>query len=333
MCCLNCEAGEYVKAPCTEAWKKGTCEKCDDGTFTEHANGLQQCFPCTQCRPEQEMVSPCTSTQNAVCQCKPGWFCRPDQACEICKKCSRCKSDEETVRNCTSTTDTECRIIQPKSVSDSDTAVIICVVVGVLLVLCAGAILFAYKWKKRCRTDFQRSPLNIMNGTLEYSEVSGGCKHPPGSEDEIKMLCESLSSSASNSQHSLTGLPCSAASASSPWAPAEPRGRVDEPFPTLVPVDGVNSLKQCFDFFEELDIDYHLRFFRSLGLNDNVIKSKASLPYEDKVHELLTVWVEQKGRDASLNDLLRVLLDYNQRRTAETVKEKAVQSGFYCCDS
>lgn len=78
-------------------------------------------------------------------------------------------------------------------------------------------------------------------------------------------------------------------------------------------------------------MDFHKRFFRGLGLNDNVIKSKESLPYEDKVHELLNIWVEQKGRDASLNELLQVLLDLNQRRTAEMVKEKVVQNGYYCC--
>lgn len=94
---------------------------------------------------------------------------------------------------------------------------------------------------------------------------------------------------------------------------------------------GVDSLRRCFEFFGELDMDFHKRFFRNLGLNDNVIKSKESLPYEDKVHELLNIWVEHKGRDASLNELLQVLLDLNQRRTAEMVKEKVVQNGYYCC--
>lgn len=92
---------------------------------------------------------------------------------------------------------------------------------------------------------------------------------------------------------------------------------------------GVDSLRRCFEFFGELDVDFHKRFFRGLGLSDNVIKGKESLPYEDKVHELLNIWVEQQGREASLDELLRVLLDLNQRRTAEMVKERAVHNGDF----
>ncbi|XP_013890087.1 tumor necrosis factor receptor superfamily member 10B isoform X1 [Austrofundulus limnaeus] len=340
LCCLNCEAGEHVKTPCTEAGKKGTCEECDYGTFTEHANGLNQCFKCLQCRPDQEVVRPCTPTQNSQCQCKAGRFCHPDHACEICKKCSSCKSDEEVVRNCTATSDTECRKVQTRPPSDSASAVI---VVVALCALGLGLVLFLvggvwFVWRKMQRRDSQRIPPSILKGRLDYCEVSRAGstnlmraqKHPADSEDESMMLCESLSSSASNSQHSLTALQGSAAA---PWqgprVPSEPSRREEEPFPTLTPVNGVDSLRKCFDFFGDLNIDYHNRFFRGLSLNDNVIKSKDSLPYEDRVHELLNIWVEQEGREASLNQLLSVLLDLNQRRTAETVKERAIQTGLY----
>ncbi|XP_013890088.1 tumor necrosis factor receptor superfamily member 10B isoform X2 [Austrofundulus limnaeus] len=276
LCCLNCEAGEHVKTPCTEAGKKGTCEECDYGTFTEHANGLNQCFKCLQCRPDQEVVRPCTPTQNSQCQCKAGRFCHPDHACEICKKCSSCKSDEEVVRNCTATSDTECRKVQTRPPSDSASAVI---VVVALCALGLGLVLFLvggvwFVWRKMQRRDSQRIPPSILKGRLDYCEE-------------------------------------------------------EEPFPTLTPVNGVDSLRKCFDFFGDLNIDYHNRFFRGLSLNDNVIKSKDSLPYEDRVHELLNIWVEQEGREASLNQLLSVLLDLNQRRTAETVKERAIQTGLY----
>lgn len=95
---------------------------------------------------------------------------------------------------------------------------------------------------------------------------------------------------------------------------------------------GEESLRKCFEYFEDVDVDYHKRFFRHLGLSDNVIKGKEVLPYEDRIHDLLNVWVEQRGRDASLNDLLKALLDLNQRRTAETVKESAVGQGHYVCE-
>lgn len=95
---------------------------------------------------------------------------------------------------------------------------------------------------------------------------------------------------------------------------------------------GEESLRRCFDYFVQVDIDYHRRFFRSLGLDDNVIKSKDSVQYEDRVHELLNVWIEKTGREASINHLLRTLLELDQRRTAEVIKEKVLESGYYRLD-
>lgn len=91
-------------------------------------------------------------------------------------------------------------------------------------------------------------------------------------------------------------------------------------------------MRKCFGYFEEVDVNYHKRFFRHLGIMDNVMKSKEDLPYEDRIHELLNIWVEKEGREASLNDLLKALLALNQRRTAETVKENAIHSGQYFCE-
>ncbi|XP_054594471.1 tumor necrosis factor receptor superfamily member 26 isoform X2 [Nothobranchius furzeri] len=271
ICCLNCRAGEYVKFPCTKAGHKGTCEECTFGTFTEHANGLNQCFKCTHCRSDQEVVEHCTLTQDTQCKCKPGRFCHPEEACEVCKTCSRCKNDEEVLRNCTSTSDTECKRIQDQADPPSD-AVITGVVCGGLLLISAAAVWFCMR--RSCRTDPQGSPSD-------------------GRKQEKKQ----------------------------------------EPFPILAPVNGIASLKACFEFFIDLDIDYHRRFFRDLGLTDNDIKSKEHLPYGDKIHELMNIWVEQEGRKASLNDLLEILLNLNQRTTAEKIKDKAVQNCYYCFES
>ena len=102
---------------------------------------------------------------------------------------------------------------------------------------------------------------------------------------------------------------------------------------TLSLFAGEESLRKCFEYFEEIEIGQHKRFFRSLGISDNVIKSKDPLEYEDKIHDLLNIWVEKEGREASLNHLLKALLDLNQRRTAETVREKAIVGGHYKCPS
>uniref|UniRef100_A0A672YUL2 Hematopoietic death receptor n=1 Tax=Sphaeramia orbicularis TaxID=375764 RepID=A0A672YUL2_9TELE len=221
ICCLNCPAGTHMKSPCSTAGKKGQCEECEYGTYTEHSMDLKQCFRCTQCRLDQEIVQPCTFTHNTECRCNQEDFVPPDQACEVCKKCSSCGKDEVIVRNCTSTSNTECKKRPPPSGSASGT---------------------------------------VSVHLYEKSE---------------------------------------------------------------------ESLRSCFEFFEDLDVNYHSRFFRLLGINDNLIKSKESLCYVDRVHDLLNVWLEKEGGDASLNDLLKALLDLNQRRTAEIIRMKAIEGCFY----
>ncbi|TDH12427.1 hypothetical protein EPR50_G00047150 [Perca flavescens] len=353
ICCSYCPAGTRKISPCTRTGEKGKCEECDDGTYTEHDNELQRCWKCTRCRSDQEVVRPCTPTQDTECQCKLGRFCAPEQPCEICKTCSRCEEDEEMERRCTSTSNTECKKIQTNAASTSAKASVIVPLVLIPSVVIGGIIIAVCTRRHHKATDTQRNVLDGLQAGLERSngETPGqSCsnlilsrqlvraKSSAGIEEERKVLCESLcSSSASNSQHSLTGLPCSAFPAylppACPMVPTQPNSREDKQFPKLVPVNGEESLRKCFEYFEEIDYYYHKRFFRHIGIMDNVIKSKDHLLYDDKIHELLNIWVEKEGKEATLNDLLKALLDLNQRRTAETVKENAVLNGHYFCDN
>ncbi|XP_054467597.1 tumor necrosis factor receptor superfamily member 16-like isoform X2 [Anoplopoma fimbria] len=347
ICCLNCPAGTRMTSPCTRFGSQGTCEECDDGTFTGHSNDLSHCLKCMKCPSDKEIVRPCTHTQDAECQCKSGRFCAPDQPCEVCKKCSRCKNDEEIARNCTSTNNTVCKKVQPMSGSASEASVIVTLIVPLIAALIIGAIIFAV-WRRRKTTDSQGNPANRLkpgedNGDNCPTEIKScsnlnlprqlvRAKSSADAADECKPLCQSLNSSASNSQHSLTGLSSAFPAPppqAIPTAPMLPDRREDVEFPKLVPVNGDESLRKCFEYFDDLDFNQHKRFFRHLGIVDNVIKSKEQLPYEDRIHDLLTVWVEKEGREASLNNLLKALLDLNQRRTAETVKEKAIHNGHY----
>ncbi|XP_060893325.1 hematopoietic death receptor isoform X2 [Labrus mixtus] len=298
MCCLNCPAGYRMISPCTENEKKGRCEKCDDGRFTEHSNGLKQCFKCTQCRPDQDILKTCSHTQNTECQCRSGGFCAPDQACEVCKKCSRCDKDEETVKNCTSTTNTVCKPkTKPSPASVSEKAIWIVP----LLLFASGLIVVCVLWLRRRRaTESQRNQ-------------SVGLKD--GQHDSEESLTEER-------RTTVTHIP-------SYSNPILSRQLEEEEFPKLFPVNGEESLRNCFEYFEEMDVTYLKRFFRKLGMSDNVINSKEHLLFQDKIHDLLNIWMEKEGRDGSLNNLLKALLDLNQRRTAETIKEKAVHNGHY----
>ncbi|XP_068594557.1 tumor necrosis factor receptor superfamily member 6-like isoform X2 [Brachionichthys hirsutus] len=297
VCCLNCPAGQRLMSPCTQAGLLGTCVKCEDGTYMEYSNNERQCFECTRCRPDQEIVSACTLTRNTECRCRAGWFCAPEQACEACRKCSGCEQDEEMVRNCTSTANAECKQVQPEPGSFSASA---SVILPLLALVPVALLIVACVWN--CRRA--KGSRGTVLGCLKPEQHDGpGCPPDDGRTGDARSLsCSSLILS---------------------------RQLGEETFPQLVALNGEESLRKCFDYFEDVDMDYHKRFFRQLGIQDNVIKSKGHLTYEDKVHELLNVWVEKEGRDASLNVLLGALLDLGQRRTAETVKEKAVRDGHY----
>ncbi|XP_019740825.1 tumor necrosis factor receptor superfamily member 10A-like isoform X2 [Hippocampus comes] len=358
ICCLNCPPGTYLKSACTAPGEKGQCEKCADETYTQHANDLKQCITCTKCRPDQEIVWPCNRTQNTKCQCKEGRFCAPEHACEMCNKCSRCEKDEKVVRNCSATSNTECKKIPLQSDSASgNTAIIVCSVLLVLFLLC-GLIYWCTKKLARVLDNLggcifplgsEENELKVehaLEGNNEQSQKPGCSslifsqprvrgQSSATMEDECQALCESHNSSANNSQQNLTSLPPAfpASAHRASLTAIQPDLREDEPFPELIPINGEESLRRCFQYFEEVDIDYYKRFFRQLELNSNVIKSKDPLLYEDRIHELLNIWLEKEGKDASLNDLLKALLKFDQRRTAEIIKAKALKNGHYVLEN
>lgn len=59
-----CVSGTHVKSPCTTEGQRGVCEECELGTFTEHSNGLKQCFKCTRCRSGNSTWHFCTIDWN-----------------------------------------------------------------------------------------------------------------------------------------------------------------------------------------------------------------------------------------------------------------------------
>ncbi|XP_036240138.1 tumor necrosis factor receptor superfamily member 10B-like [Molothrus ater] len=89
LCCVFCEAGTFVADHCNASHLKGKCDPCKQGKgFTAHANGLEECLPCRQCKEDQITLRPCTLTQNAECQCKQGYFCDYED-CEMCRRISQ----------------------------------------------------------------------------------------------------------------------------------------------------------------------------------------------------------------------------------------------------
>lgn len=97
----------------------------------------------------------------------------------------------------------------------------------------------------------------------------------------------------------------------------------------VVVVVGEESLRKSFDLFEEVDVTYHKRFFRHLGLTDNDIRSVEMSQPDDKIYGLLRTWMEREGMKASINDLIEALLYLDQRFSAENIIDRAVERGLY----
>lgn len=90
------------------------------------------------------------------------------------------------------------------------------------------------------------------------------------------------------------------------------------------------SLSKTFDLFDTfLDVRFHNKFFRSIGVSDNAIKIAENSPPGDKVYELLRVWMQREGLRANINDLIQALLQLDQRYSAENIATKAIERGFY----
>ncbi|XP_028922494.1 tumor necrosis factor receptor superfamily member 10B isoform X2 [Ornithorhynchus anatinus] len=108
--CLLCPAGQYVKEGCNTSFTHGICAPCQNGAnFTAFPNGLFYCIKCQICKPDQEEVSPCTTTEDTQCHCKAGTFCPRDHPCEVCMKCkTRCPEDMAVGSSCQPWSDLQC---------------------------------------------------------------------------------------------------------------------------------------------------------------------------------------------------------------------------------
>ncbi|KAG9488597.1 hypothetical protein GDO78_004898 [Eleutherodactylus coqui] len=108
--CLRCPPGTFVLKQCTTPDTPSICAPCIPGrTYSEHLTGLNECLPCTLCRSDQEEVSACTITKNAICRCKEGTYCSPEEPCEICRKCTTsCPPNQVIKTPCNSTSDAQC---------------------------------------------------------------------------------------------------------------------------------------------------------------------------------------------------------------------------------
>ncbi|XP_028558125.2 tumor necrosis factor receptor superfamily member 16 [Podarcis muralis] len=65
--CRICEVGYGLVYPCGEN-QNTWCEKCPLGTYSDEANHVDPCFPCTVCEEDEITVKECTATSDARCR-------------------------------------------------------------------------------------------------------------------------------------------------------------------------------------------------------------------------------------------------------------------------
>nr|XP_003467093.3 tumor necrosis factor receptor superfamily member 16 [Cavia porcellus] len=74
--CSVCEAGSGLVYSCQD--KQNTvCEECPDGTYSDEANHVDPCLPCTVCEDTERQLRECTRWADAECEEIPGrWITR-----------------------------------------------------------------------------------------------------------------------------------------------------------------------------------------------------------------------------------------------------------------
>ncbi|XP_026052105.1 tumor necrosis factor receptor superfamily member 1A-like isoform X1 [Carassius auratus] len=331
--CSQCHRDQIMVAECTRT-SNTKCE-CKPGTFCLPDEPCEVCKKCSKCKTDEEEAISCTATSNTKCR----------------KKSSPQPTDKPSASN-----------------NSVTTAVGISVLI-LIVIIAVGMFILHKRCRRRTvdppgdcekaklpideRSRSEEDQENSRNAVLEREEGKRSESHPLLTqvtqetstksipvEDEDRGLGDSLPNTTSSSQTSLSALPPQVYNEESPQpSPSalrqtetvtEPWARDDGPPRRLVPLIGEEeSLSKSFDLFDTLDVRYHNKFFRSIGVSDNSIKVAESQHPVDKVYELLRVWMQKEGLRANINTLLQALLDLDQRYSAEHIASKAVERGYY----
>ncbi|XP_027630212.1 tumor necrosis factor receptor superfamily member 26-like isoform X2 [Tupaia chinensis] len=148
ICCQRCQAGHHISRHCSRNHGVGECAPCEHNTFMAHASDKTECFPCVQCRDDQEIVAECTMTSDRRCQCKRGsFYCDSADCVENCFRCSRCPKNRVIRYPCNATADTVCGEANPESGNSHFWSSVF--VPFVVVVFAIGFANLIY-WKRKC---------------------------------------------------------------------------------------------------------------------------------------------------------------------------------------
>ncbi|XP_070272692.1 tumor necrosis factor receptor superfamily member 10A-like isoform X1 [Myotis yumanensis] len=331
----ECPPGSYLPE------HSRVCTPCPENEgFTGSRNRLSSCRPCSNCPADKVQIAACTRTNDTQCQCKKGTYQDKDSP-EFCLLCdTRCPNGKVKARDCGPNNNLVC--VDQKSGTPWWVTLLACIFgLGVLALL--GT--FVYCW---CRS---RNLTVSGVATKTRSRVSGflqdlrhqgwfGCLRTPGEAEALdnahnlaKSNRDSLSSE--QEQEELAG------------GMVQPAGEAQlllGPIGTdesqmrrklLVPANNENpieTLKECFyEFSRIVPFTRWEPFMRLVGLMENDISiAKAQvLDQRDALYHMLTIWLNTKGKAASVNTLLDSLDKLGETKAKEDMQDLLLQSGKY----
>lgn len=103
--CTMCPEGQGVLLSC-ELDHDTMCEECEEDTYSDQESLRDPCIPCTSC-DDSEILRPCTSVTDTVCQGKTGhsYWCHDngddDHTFQIISDCTVCEPLQIMIYKCT----------------------------------------------------------------------------------------------------------------------------------------------------------------------------------------------------------------------------------------
>ncbi|EPQ06718.1 Tumor necrosis factor receptor superfamily member 10A [Myotis brandtii] len=256
--------------------------------------GLHASLTAKECPPGKVQIAACTRTSDTQCQCENGTYQDKDSP-EYCLRCdTRCPNGKVKARDCGPNNNLEC--VDQKSGSGAATKSRSRGWFGCLRAPVEAEALDNVR-------NLAKSDRDSLSSEQEQEELAGGLVHPAG---EAQLLLGPTGTDGSQMRRKL-----------------------------LVPANNENPIETLREFFYDFSrIVPFTRwepFMRLVGLKENdIFMAKAqALDPRDALYHMLTIWLNTKGKAASVNTLLDSLDKLGETKAKEEMQDFLLESRKY----
>ncbi|XP_005864648.1 PREDICTED: tumor necrosis factor receptor superfamily member 10B isoform X2 [Myotis brandtii] len=331
----ECPPGFYLSE------RSGVCTPCTEKEgFTRSRNRLPSCHPCSNCPAGKVQIAACTRTSDTQCQCENGTYQDKDSP-EYCLRCdTRCPNGKVKARDCGPNNNLEC--VDQKSGTPWWVTLLACIFgLGVLALL--GTFVYWYRSHNLTGSGAATKSRSRVSGFLQdlWHQVGWfGCLRAPVEAealDNVRNLAKSDRDSLSSEQEQeelAGGLVHPAGEAQLLLGPTGTDGSQMRR-KLLVPANNENPIETLREFFYDFSrIVPFTRwepFMRLVGLKENdIFMAKAqALDPRDALYHMLTIWLNTKGKAASVNTLLDSLDKLGETKAKEEMQDFLLESRKY----